>query len=84
MDMKETSAMTEASGLTKDEAGVELASGTTPTFETEAGGSRRPARSSSQDVAMRLADRLRDMTLKAPLQAVFVAFLLGAWVARRL
>jgi hypothetical protein len=31
---------------------------------------------------MRWADRLREVTVKAPLQSLFVAFLLGVWVAR--
>ena len=61
MDMKETSAMTEASGLTH----------------------RLPPQSLSQDVAILWAERLRKMTVKAPLQSLFVAFLLGIWVARR-
>jgi hypothetical protein len=32
---------------------------------------------------MRFADQLRKMTIKAPLRSLFVAFLLGVWVARR-
>ena len=71
VDMKEASAMTEASGLTNDQGGIEQTSGA----------SRR--QSSSQDAAMRWADRLREVTLKAPLQSLFVAFLLGVWVAPR-
>lgn len=70
MDMNEASAMTEASGL---QGGVEHTSGAP----------HRRLQSSSQDVAMRWADRLREMTVKAPLQSLFVAFLLGVWVARR-
>jgi hypothetical protein len=74
MDMRETSAMTEASGLVDDPEGAGLTSGAGPL-----GGSRaRP-----QDVAMRWAVRLRKVTVKAPLQSLFVAFLLGVWVARR-
>ncbi|MCA6112575.1 hypothetical protein [Bradyrhizobium cenepequi] len=73
MDMKEASAMTEASGLTNEEDGIEQTSGAR----------RRPLQSPSQDVAMRWADRLREVTVKAPLQSLFVAFLLGVWVARR-
>jgi hypothetical protein len=57
MDMKETSAMTEASGLTNEQT--------------------RPLQSPSQDAA------IRKVTVKAPLQSLFVAFLLGIWVARR-
>jgi hypothetical protein len=33
--------------------------------------------------AIRWAERLRKVTVKAPLQSLFVAFLLGIWVARR-
>jgi hypothetical protein len=36
-----------------------------------------------QDAAIRWAERLRKVTVKAPLQSLFVAFLLGIWVARR-
>ena len=79
MDLKETSAMTEASGLTEDQLGAERALAARLSAEAEA--SRRP--SHSQDAAMRWADQLREITLKAPLQSVFVAFLLGIWVARR-
>jgi hypothetical protein len=72
MDMKEASAMTEASGLINED-GVEQTSKTR----------RRPVHSPSQDAAMRWADRLREITVKAPLQWLFAAFLLGVWVARR-
>ena len=73
MDMKEASAMTEASGLTDDQDGSEH------TFDPR----RRPLQSPSQDAAIRWAERLRKVTVKAPLQSLFVAFLLGIWVARR-
>lgn len=73
MDMKEASAMTEASGLTNDEGGTEQTSGAR----------RRPLQSPSQDAAMRWADRLREVTVKAPLQSLFVAFVVGIWFARR-
>ena len=73
MDVKETSAMTEASGLVDEKDGIEQTSGAR----------RRPLQSPSQEAAMRWADRLREMTMKAPLQSLFVAFLLGVWVARR-
>jgi hypothetical protein len=72
MDMKEASAMTEASGLTNEEGAIEQASG-----------AGRPIPSPSQETVVRWADRLRRMTVKAPLQSLFVAFLLGVWVARR-
>ncbi|MGO4512692.1 hypothetical protein AB4Z51_37465 [Bradyrhizobium sp. 2TAF36] len=70
MEMNETSAMTEASGLTN---GLEQAADARP----------RPAQSPSQDAALVSADRLRKVTLKAPLQSLAVAFVLGMWVARR-
>ena len=68
MDMKEASAMTEASGLTNEQDGNTR---------------RLPPQPPSQDVAIHWAERLRKMTVKAPLQSLFVAFLLGIWVARR-
>lgn len=68
MDMKEASAMTEASGLTNEQDG---------------NARQRPLQSPSQDAAIRWAERLRKTTVKAPLQSLFVAFLLGIWVARR-
>ena len=68
MDMKEASAMTEASGLTNEQDGNTR---------------RLPHHSPAQDAAIRWAERLRKMTMKAPLQSLFVAFLLGIWVARR-
>lgn len=73
MDMKEAGAMTEASGLIDEQDGIEQ------TYDAR----RRLLQSPSQDVAMRWADRLREVTIRAPLQSLFVAFLLGVWVARR-
>ncbi|MGY3529278.1 hypothetical protein [Bradyrhizobium sp. USDA 4452] len=73
MDIKETSAMTEASGL------IEEQDGSSRTFETPGRQPRQP----SQDVALRWAERLREVAVKAPLQSLFVAFLIGIWVARR-
>ena len=70
MNMKETAAMTEASGLTNEHGGVE-------------GTSDARLQSPSQDAAIRWAERLRKMTVKAPLQSLFAAFVLGLWVARR-
>ncbi len=37
----------------------------------------------SRDAAIRWAERLRKVTVRAPLQSLFIAFLLGIWVARR-
>lgn len=64
MDMIEASAMTEASGLTEEQDGTSSAR-------------RRPLRSPSQDVAIRWAERLRKVTVKAPLQSLFVALVFG-------
>jgi hypothetical protein len=68
MDMKEASVMTEASGLTNEQGGDAR---------------RLPSESPLEDAAIRWAERLRKVTMKAPLQSLFVAFLLGIWVARR-
>jgi hypothetical protein len=68
MNMKDASAMTEASGLTNEQDGDAR---------------RLPSESPSADTAIRRAERLRKVTVKAPLQSLFVAFLLGIWVARR-
>ncbi|MCC8977304.1 hypothetical protein [Bradyrhizobium acaciae] len=73
MDMKEASAMTEASGLVEEQDG----SGRT----SEA--PRRQPQRPSQDVALRWAERLRPVASEAPLQSLIVAFLIGMWVARR-
>ena len=71
MDMQEASAMTEASGLATDERGAEGSSRS----GTMLMGARRPAE--------RLSDQLRELTMAAPLPALFVAFALGVLVARR-
>jgi predicted alpha/beta hydrolase family esterase len=71
MDIKEASAMTEASGVVDER------------IEQTSAARRRPFQSPSQETAMRWADRLHKLTLKAPLQSLFVAFMLGVWVARR-
>jgi hypothetical protein len=73
MDMKEASAMTEASGFVNEQDGIEQTSDAR----------RRPLKSPSQDAAIRWADRLRKVNVKAPLQSLFVGFLRGMWVARR-
>ncbi|WP_018460154.1 MULTISPECIES: hypothetical protein [unclassified Bradyrhizobium] len=72
IDLKEASAMTEASGLTNETDGNEQTSG----------GRRRPAQP-AKDAAIVWADRLRKVTVQAPLQSLAVAFALGMWVARR-
>jgi hypothetical protein len=68
MDPREASAMTEASGLADDRAGREKT---------------RPASPDSQHPLSRISDRLRRITLAAPLPSLFVAFLAGIMVARR-
>ncbi|WGR90945.1 hypothetical protein MTX26_09815 [Bradyrhizobium sp. ISRA443] len=73
MDMNEASAMTEASGLVNEQDGS----------EPRSAARRRPLQEPSQDVALRWAERLRKVTVKAPLQSLFIAFVLGMWVARR-
>ena len=67
MDIKEASAMTEASGLVNEQE---------PAAEA-----RRPR--SIQDAAAVWADRLRKATVEAPLQSLAVAFVLGMWFSRR-
>jgi len=74
MDMKETSAMTEASGIANDETDRALGR---PAPENS------PPLFDSRQAAERLSERLRELTVKAPLQSLFAAFLLGIWVARR-
>jgi hypothetical protein len=74
MDEKEASAMTEASGLTDDQAGLETASRRTADSQFEA-----QLRSS----VARGCDQLRQTTLEAPLRSLFLAFILGVSVARR-
>ena len=83
MDMRDASAMTEASGLTDEQGGIEQDSVSRRSAKMEAGRGRHPLHSSSPDVVMRLADRLREVTSKAPLQSLLVAFIFGVWVARR-
>lgn len=81
MDMRETSAMTEASGLVDDLEVTRRPSGARPGGET--GRNSQPLQFNSRQAALRLSERLREVTVKAPLQALFAAFLLGVWVARR-
>ncbi|MDA9393069.1 hypothetical protein WN73_21345 [Bradyrhizobium sp. CCBAU 45394] len=81
MNMKEASAMTEASGLTNEQGGIEQASEARPSSRAQPREFRR--HSPQSDMAMRWAEQLREVTVTAPLQSLFVAFLLGYWVARR-
>ncbi|OSI78426.1 MULTISPECIES: hypothetical protein [Bradyrhizobium] len=77
MDIKESSAMTEASGLVDDQVTAQNGSHA-PHGDTRTGLDTPFLATSAQ-----LADQLRRMTRAAPLQAVFAAFLLGVLVARR-
>jgi hypothetical protein len=74
MDMKEASAMTEASGLTDNLDELE-----TPSRTAHAG--RNETRSSLPLVGV--FEQLRRITVEAPLRSLFLAFILGVWVARR-
>jgi hypothetical protein len=74
MDMKEASAMTEASGLTDGQGGDGTSSRTRL-------GSAKPTNVHS--VVAGAAEQLRKNTLEAPLRSLALAFLFGVWVARR-
>ncbi|MBB4382948.1 hypothetical protein [Bradyrhizobium sp. SBR1B] len=82
MDMKEASAMTEASGLVNDPEGAELAVAARLNTEAKTAADLRGPRP-SQDVALRLVDRLRETAMNAPLRSLLAAFLVGVLVARR-
>ncbi len=81
MDLREASAMTEASGLVDDPDDNTPASGAGPDGATAR--DSPPFQFNSAEVALKIAERLREVAIKAPLQSLFVAFLLGVWVARR-
>ena len=72
MDINEASAMTEASGLVDDQDRLKNPSPTGKGKQTDFPRS-----------ATDLAEQLRKVTIDAPLRSLLVAFLLGAWVARR-
>ena len=74
MDMREASAMTEVSGLTLDQEGVENAVGATPGTAKDGSGTPGPLDSDSAHAAMRFSDQLRKLTLEAPLQSLLMAF----------
>lgn len=56
---------------------------TAPSGQTESAGTRSSLRQPPNEAALRWAERLRKVAAKAPLSSLFVAFLLGTWVARR-
>lgn len=82
MDMREASAMTEASGLVNDPDGAQQASDVS-SGAAQTGRRSWPLHSPPSDVATRWADQLRKVALRVPLQSLFVALLLGVWIARR-
>ena len=74
MNMNEASAMTEASGLVDERDHLKNASPMTPGKGKQTDFPRS---------ATELAKQLRKVTIDAPLRSLLIAFLLGAWVARR-
>jgi hypothetical protein len=78
MDPEETAAMTEASGLMDPDRAR-----TASTTSSGPDGSAHALSMPSQEDLERWAEKLREMTVKAPLRSLFVAFLAGIWVARR-
>ena len=74
MDIKEASAMTEASGLGdgRDRRGTSSATtaGSAKTMEMH-------------PLVTRAAEQLRQMTFEAPLRTLALTFLFGIWVTRR-
>jgi hypothetical protein len=69
MDIKEASAMTEASGLVGDQDGGGRAAGAT--------------QGNAEKRAAGISDKLRKTVLETPLQSLFIAFLLGIIAGRR-
>lgn len=73
MDVKEASAMTEASGLVDEQDGIEQTSGA----------GRRPAAVAFAGCRDALGRPVARDDIKAALQSLFAAFLVGVWFARR-
>lgn len=83
MDITEASAMTEASGLTSGQERIKHASEAIREMTEEMRGNAAPLASGPRSDAKHLSERLRQITLEAPLQSLLIAFLLGVLVARR-
>jgi hypothetical protein len=83
MDIKEAEAMTEASGLTDQQDRPNQTTSQRSGSREKAGAVRSQLNSPSLDAATRWADQLREMAARAPLRSLLVAFLAGAWIARR-
>lgn len=81
MDIRDSSAMTEASGLANEQVIAGNASREPPNAAKVKPSS--PRLDQPSQAAARLSDQLRKMVREAPLQSVFAAFLLGVLVARR-
>ncbi len=81
MTMTNAADVTEASGLTNDTARIEHASEAIRDMTHEIKDNSLPPH--SERAAQRFSDRLRQMTIEAPLQSLALAFLLGVLVARR-
>lgn len=81
MDIRESSAMTEASGLADEQIIAGNASHELPNAAKVKPSSPRLDQPSQSPA--RLSDQLRKMVREAPLQSVIAAFLLGVLVARR-
>jgi hypothetical protein len=76
MDLRDASAMTEASGL-PDDRGIENGSAASGAPRVQAPQSEPPA------AAARLAGQLREIARAAPLRSLAAAFVIGVLVARR-
>lgn len=73
---EDTSAMTEASGLTGDEGRIDHATEAIRGMTKETA-NELPVRAS------RISERLREMAAEAPLHSLAIAFLLGLLIGRR-
>lgn len=81
--MKQAEAMTEASGLTDEQGSKAQTSSRRSGSGVHGGAFSGQPNSPSLDDAGRWADQLREVATKAPLRSLLVAFLAGAWIARR-
>ncbi|WP_271672207.1 hypothetical protein [Bradyrhizobium sp. CCBAU 51627] len=68
--------------MTDEQAALERASADRSGADTGSADGRTTT-PTLRDAAMHWAERLREVTVKAPLQSLLVAFLVGIWFARR-
>ncbi|RZM94010.1 hypothetical protein CWO91_39745 [Bradyrhizobium genosp. SA-3] len=80
MDMKEASAMTEASGLPSD---LDLGKDSEAKSDVSVGRGGRAEARHARASAPSFSAELRRLTREAPLPSLLMAFLLGVLVARR-